>query len=89
MITAEELDESLERVMHISRKQLDESLERVMNNVLLEMKRRSEHSDVQFAAVRGDIADIRARLDRQAGLIQSGGRAFGSCQFARNPLDAS
>lgn len=55
----------------ITRQELDESLLRVMNNLLLEMKMRSEHTDAQFAAVRADIADIRTRLDRQAGLLQS------------------
>jgi hypothetical protein len=60
----------------ITRKELDESLERVMNNVLLEMKQRFDQTDVQFGALRGDIGDIRARLDRQAGLIQSGARAL-------------
>jgi hypothetical protein len=60
----------------ITGKELDESLERVMNNVLLEMKQRFDQTDVQFGALRGDIGDIRARLDRQAGLIQSGARAL-------------
>lgn len=49
----------------VTKEQLDESLERVMNNLLLE-----------FGAVRSDIADVRSRLDRQAGLIQSGARAM-------------
>ena len=53
----------------ITREQLDESLERVMNNLLFEMKQFREHADMRF---RG----IEARLDRQAGLIQSGARAM-------------
>lgn len=60
----------------ITRKELDESLERVVNNVLLEIKLLRDHSDVQFGALRGDFSDIRTRLDRQAGLIQSGARAL-------------
>lgn len=53
----------------ITRKELDESLERVMNNVLLEMKLFREHTDTRFLG-------IESRLDRQAGLIQSGARAL-------------
>jgi len=53
----------------ITRKELDESLERVMNNVLLEMKLFREHMDTRFVG-------IESRLDRQAGLIQSGARAL-------------
>ena len=60
----------------ITKQELDESLERVMNNVLLEMKLFRDHTDIQFVALRGDIADIRARLDRHAGLIQSGARTL-------------
>jgi hypothetical protein len=60
----------------ITRKELDESLERVMNNVLPEMKLFRDHSDARFGALRGDIGDIRTRLDRQAGFLQSGARAL-------------
>jgi len=53
----------------ITREQLDESLERVMNNLLFEIRQSRDHMDTRF---RG----IEARLDRQAGLIQSGTRAM-------------
>ena len=57
----------------ITRKELDESLERVMNNVLMEIKLLRDHSDVQFGAIRRRyLAIYETRLDRQAGLIQSG-----------------
>jgi hypothetical protein len=48
---------------------MDASLERVMNNVLFELKMFRDQTDARF---RG----IEARLDRQAGLIQSGARAM-------------
>ena len=53
----------------ITREQLDESLERVMNSLLFEIKQSLDHADIRF---RG----IEARLDRRAGLIQSGARAL-------------
>jgi hypothetical protein len=60
----------------ITRKELDESLERVMNNVLLEMKLFREHTDTRFLGIEARFDRIESRLDRQAGLIQSGARAL-------------
>jgi hypothetical protein len=54
----------------ITRQELNESLERFMNNVLLGMKQHFEHTDVQFGLLRDDVADIRARLDRNTGLLE-------------------
>ena len=39
-----------------------------MNTLLLEIRQCGERSDVQFRALRGDIADIRILLDRQTDL---------------------
>jgi len=60
----------------VTRKELDESLDRVLKNVLFEIGQHGEHTNIQFGVLRGDIADIRARVDRQGGLIQSGVSAF-------------
>jgi hypothetical protein len=53
----------------ITKQELDDALERVMNNVLLELKMMREESGKRFDR-------IESRLDRQAGLIQSGARAL-------------
>jgi hypothetical protein len=53
----------------ITREQLDESLERFTNRLLFEIGQFRDDADRSFRA-------IEVRLDRQAGLIQSGARAL-------------
>jgi hypothetical protein len=60
----------------ITRKEMDESLDRVLKHVLFEVGQHCEHANIQFGVLRGDIADVRAGVDRQGGLIQSGVSAF-------------
>ncbi|HZL56750.1 MAG TPA: hypothetical protein VFC21_06705 [Bryobacteraceae bacterium] len=54
----------------ITRQQLDESLERMMNNMLFEFKLMRDEVNVRFDRVDKRFERIESLLDRQAGLIQ-------------------